>query len=156
MPDGTAGRLDIREAQLRRLYRDWNSWRHGRTFPSRADFDPLDLKYILGDLTLIDVLRDPPRYVFRLHATKNVDRLGADLTGKELAWMPGVELRDTVRANYERVIATRAPVVQRRDGLLSEGRPWTYEILVLPLAADGETIDMLMAALVWTGPALST
>jgi hypothetical protein len=149
MPDDMAGRLDIRAARLRRLYRDWDSWRHGRAFPSRADFDPLNLKYILGNLTLFDVLRDPLRFVFRLHATNNVDRLGADMTGKELAQMTDVELRDGMRADYERVVVTGAPAVRRGGGSFGKGRGWDYEVLVLPLAADGETIDMLMAAMDW-------
>ena len=149
MSDDTAeGRLDIRAEKLRRLHRDWDLRRGGRKFPARADFNPWDLKYIVGNLSLIDVLRDPLRFVFRLHATGNAERIGVDLTGKEVAMMPTAKLAARVRAHYELVVATGAPVAQHRDGRFDE-RDWDYEVLVLPLSNDGAAINMLMSALVW-------
>ncbi len=151
MPDDTTtGSPFIKAAPLRLLYRDWNARRAGRGIPARADFDPLELGYILGNLSLIDVLRDPLRFVFRLHASNNALRLGADLTGKELADMPAAAEPERVRAHYELVVRTRKPQVQRRGGTLASGLTWEFEVLVLPLAADGETVDMLMAGMAWT------
>lgn len=151
MPDdiNTNGLL-INAAPLRFLYRDWDARRGGRPVPTRADFDPLELRYILGSLSLIDVLRDPLRFMFRLHASQNAARLGADLTGKELAEMPATANPASVRAHYERVVASRAPQVQRRVGTHADGIKWEYEVLVLPLSTDGATIDMLMSGMSWT------
>lgn len=140
----------INAAPLRFLYRDWDARRAGRPFPARADFDPLELRYILGNLSLIDVVRDPLRFVFRLHASHNAARLGADLTGKELAEMPAAANPASVRAHYERVVASRAPQVQRRMGTHADGIKWEYEVLVLPLSTDGAVIDMLMVGMAWS------
>lgn len=151
MPDDThTDGLLIKAAPLRYLYRDWDTRRGGRPFPARADFDPLELRYILGSLSLIDVLRDPLRFIFRLHASHNAARLGADLTGKEVAEMPSSAEPDRVRAHYELVVASRVPQVQRRGGTHADGIAWEYEVLVLPLSSDGETIDMLMSGISWT------
>ena len=150
MPDDTTSSLLIRAAPLRCLYRDWDARRGGRTCPARADFDPLELRYILGCLSLVDVLRDPLRFVFRLHASNNAARLGADLTGKELAEMPAAADPDRVRAHYELVASSRVPQVQRRKSTLASAVSWEYEVLVLPLASDGETVDMLMIGMSWT------
>lgn len=151
MPDdvNTNGLL-IKAAPLRYLYRDWDARRAGRPFPARADFDPLELRYILGNLSLVDVLRDPMRFIFRLHASENAAHLGADLTGKELAEMPASAAPDRVRAHYELVVASRRPHVLRRVGTHADGISWKYEVLVLPLSTGGETVDMLMAGMSWT------
>ena len=76
--------LEIRTAILQRLYRDWDSRRGGREFPARADFDVLDFKYVIGQLALIDVTYDPLRFRFRLHGTGISQRVGYEMTGKEL------------------------------------------------------------------------
>ncbi|MDE2165569.1 MAG: PAS domain-containing protein [Alphaproteobacteria bacterium] len=151
MPDDTiTGSLDIKAVSLRCLYRDWNARRNGRAFPARADFDPLELRYILGNLSLVDVLRDPLRFVFRLHASNNAARLGVDLTGKEVAQMPNSIDPGSVRAQYEQVVKTGAPVARRTESIFADGQRWEYEVLALPLATDGVTIDMLMAGMSWT------
>lgn len=151
MPDDiNTNSLLIKAASLRCLYRDWDARRAGRPFPARADFDPLELRYILGNLSLVDVLRDPLRFVFRLHASQNAARLGADLTGKELAAMPAWTDPACVRAQYEHVVASRAPHVRWSVGTHADGSKWEYEVLVLPLSTGGDTVDMLMAGMSWT------
>jgi hypothetical protein len=64
--------------------------------------------------------------------------------------MPTMAEPDRVRTHYELVISSRAPQVQRRTGTYADSAKWEYEVLVLPLATDGETIDMLMAGMAWT------
>ena len=151
MPDDVKpGNLRIKAAALHSLYRDWDARRCGRSFPARADFDPLELRYILGNLSLIDVLRNPLRFVFRLHASINAARLGTDMTGKELAELPALATPERIRKHYELVLRSRVPQVQWRERTLPDGMSWDFEVLVLPLAADGETIDMLMAGVSWT------
>ena len=80
--------LELHAPQSRRLYDDWETRRHGRLFPARADFDPLELRYIIGNLSLLDVLRDPLRFRYRVHSTNMAQFLGFDLTGKEIDAAP--------------------------------------------------------------------
>lgn len=143
------GRLDIKSPELRRLNEDWEQRRRGREFPARADFDPVDLKYILGDLSLIEVLHDPLRFRFRLHASNLVDRGGIDLTGRLLDDLPDERRRNNALRHYHTVIESRRPSVVFLENEYTDQRSWHCEVLVLPLAADGVTIDMLMLAFAW-------
>src|SRR5262245_66067533 len=84
-----------KDARLRRLLAYWTERCAGRAMPTRADIDPLDFAYILGNVVLLGVERGPPheslRFRVRLQGTEIVQRLGFDLTGRaldELA-MPG-------------------------------------------------------------------
>ena len=141
--------LEIRAETLRRLYRDWDRRRAGRAMPARADFDAVDLKYILGHLSLIEVLREPLRFHYRVHATQAAERLGFDMTGKPLDSLPNAEYRALIRIHHESVVRLRRPVPVLRDHLFSDSRCWKCEALSLPLSADGREVDMLMSAVVW-------
>ena len=142
-------RLDIQSPELRRLHEDWEQRRRGREFPARADFDPVDLRYVLGDLSLVEVLRDPLRFRFRLHASNLADRSGIDLTGRLLDEMPDERQRNNALRHYQQVLAERRPAVVFLRNEYTDNRSWHCEVLVLPLAADGATIDMLMLAFAW-------
>jgi len=142
--------LDIRTPRLQRLYQDWHAWRGERAFPSRRDFDPVDLGYILGKLSLVSVLYEPLRFRYRVHATELAERLGFDLTGKELDALPDRTHRAAVREHFVAVVEHRAPEIRRRDRQRANGRAWRYEALVLPLSGNGETIDMLISAVEFT------
>ncbi len=143
------GQLEIRSPELRRLYGDWDARRLGREFPARPDFDPLDLKYILGDLSLVDVAYDPLRFRFRLHASNVVDKGGIDMTARLVDEMPDERRRNNTLRHYQKVIATRQPSIEFFQNEFTDHQSWNCEILVLPLAGDGTTIDMLMSAFAW-------
>jgi hypothetical protein len=56
----------IEDRRLAQLYDYWLSRKGSRRFPSRGDIDPLDFRYVLGHVMLVDVLRDPVRFRVRL------------------------------------------------------------------------------------------
>jgi hypothetical protein len=140
--------LEIQTPSLQRLYEDWEERRRGREFPSRSDFDVLDLGYILGNLSLLDVRHEPLRFRFRLHASRVTERVGYEMTGKFLDELPQ-DTRVMVERHYTTVIERRQPVVQVRERQIIDDRILPCEVLALPLAADGTTIDMLMSGVVW-------
>ena len=140
--------LELKTPVLRQLYQDWDERRRGREMPARADFDPLDLKYCIGNLSLIDVAHEPLRYRFRLHASTVAQSIGFDLTGKDLDAMPDAEYRRIVADHYAEVLAARKPVAKYRHRQMTDQHIWSCEVLVLPLASDGKTIDMLMSGFV--------
>lgn len=134
---------------LERLHRDWDSRRRGRRMPARVDFDPIDIKYILGSLSLVDVLRDPLRFRFRVHATNVAVRVGFDLTGKDIDAIADPHYRRLVRDHYLAVVERRRPVVEFRDRVMTDKTCLHCEVLALPLGDDGETADRIMSAFVW-------
>jgi hypothetical protein len=49
----------IEDERLLRLFAYWTEKAAGRVCPARRDIDPLEFDYLLGDISLIEVLRDP-------------------------------------------------------------------------------------------------
>ena len=137
--------IEIKSPKLRQLYDDWNSRRHGREFPSRADFDPLELKYVLGTLSLVDVLRDPLRFRYRFHGSTMADLIGTNMTGKFLDEMTDRRYYEKANATFREVVKSRAPFGGSYRRFVTDLRTWDYDVLVLPLSGDDKTIDMLIS-----------
>ena len=145
MPHATD--LEIERPKLRRLHQDWLDRKQGRAMPSRADFDILDLRYILGDLNLLDVLYEPLRFRFRVHGSNAAARLGFDLTGRTVDDYPDPAYRSIVADHYKTVVRSKAPLRILQDPYRVRDRVLRWEGLILPLSDDGERVNMMMAGL---------
>jgi hypothetical protein len=140
----------IESRPLQQLYDYWQDKRAGRTFPARRDLDPLEFRFALGNVLLIDVTHNPLRFRFRLFGANLVYHEGIDPTGLYLEELPLVELRQMLDGAYRHVVAAREPVRNMRERVL-DGRMRRFEALLLPLSSDGETVDMIMIGL-WFHP----
>src|SRR5260221_4271470 len=60
----------------------WLSIRPRNRLPGRQHFDPLDIPLIMPRVWILDVLRAPLRYRYRLAGTKEVETLQREVTGK--------------------------------------------------------------------------
>ena len=137
----------IQSDVLRRLVAHWLLIRGRRRMPARADFDPLEVRYALGYLSLIEVHRDPLRFYFRLDGTKQVELFGVDCTRRFLdEAMPPDHVAMAV-ASYSDVVQRREPRYLRRQIAFHE-RLIEYEALILPFSNDGERVDLLMTGIV--------
>jgi hypothetical protein len=134
------------------LYADWDSRRRGREFPARRDFDPCDLKYILGCLNLVDALREPLRFRYRVFGTEIARRLGLEMTGRMVDDYPVPEHRALIQRRYAETIASRLPTVTLHDRRSLDEQMHHYESLILPLSGDGTEIDMLMTGFTFARP----
>ena len=146
---------------LRRLLGYWSHCRRGRSFPSRTDIDPLDFAFMLNRVALTEVYeadpRDPPpsyarpsaggRY-FRLRIVGSWwrDVVGREMTGSWADDLPDPRMTDITVGFYERMIALRQPLYATRDAWIEEKR-LNYQILILPLSADGVRISMIMTGI---------
>jgi hypothetical protein len=137
--------VPIEDPALARLHAYWKAKRGTREFPARADIDPLDLGFILGWLILVDVSYDPLRFHLRLYGSHLVERMGMDLTGKDLTDHPCVEFRTQIAEQWREVIESRHPTHASVDGWVDERRV-RYGSLRLPLSSDGRVIDKLLVA----------
>lgn len=131
------------------IYRLWAGKRGARQYPARGDFDVAEFAPWLGDIELVDVIReaDRIRYRYRLVGTRITEIDGSDLTGRYADEVFGDDLARITR-EYEEVLRTGAPCL-RHFTVQSKRRGFaaTYDKLVLPLAGDGETVDMLLVYL---------
>ena len=138
----------ITEPSLQRLYEYWLQRRGGRRFPTRADIDPVDFAYLLGNIMLIDVMRNPLRFRTRLHGSEMTRRAQYDLTGKFLDELPIADYRDYVIERCRRLVETCEPVLVQHDRVL-DGQHRRYEALWLPFSENGSDVMMLLAALIY-------
>jgi hypothetical protein len=128
----------------KRLYAYWLARRGKKRFPAREDIDPLDFKFALGRVSLIEVLENPQRFRYRLVSTSITRHLGYEMTGKFTSEVPERELRDYVERLYAKAVSLAAPFYQKETAVY-DGRVWEYEALMLPLSSDGQKINMILA-----------
>lgn len=140
---------DCQSSVIVGVYRYWQDRKAGRKFPARADLDPLGMRTALGSVSLTEIHRQPLRFRLRLVGTNMTARLGFDPTGM---WMDEIPVPEYARLLVERIRL----ILQRGEPLLVRNRQfmdnlwYDYETIWLPLAADGETIDMVMACQIFT------
>lgn len=136
----------LTEPRLCRLLDDWHHAALWRGLPDTGFADPLRLRYLLGSLVLIDVVRDGlgrRRFRYRLIGTNIVDRQGKDRTGTWLDRHSESDFSTAALKVCNLVAEQRQPVyagISRR--LL--GRHYPVEFLVLPMG--GKQVERIIAA----------
>ncbi len=134
----------------------WASRRAGGRLPSRAAIDPGHIQRRLPTICLIDVcltdIRGEPRdYRLRLAGTGLYDVYGGEITGRLIEEIFPASAALYWRGALDEVVQARGP----RSGahnLAWRGAPHlTVHWLRLPLAADGERVDMILGYDVVTG-----
>lgn len=134
---------------LLRLLDYWEKKRAARLWPARRDIDPLDFPYVLGNVALLEVMRQPLRFRVRLFGDNLVRKIGLEITGKMLDEVPLPQLRDHLAQRCREIVERGAPYRTKGDYFMDE-RQSQHELLVLPLSEDGQAIDMLLFAFWFT------
>ena len=139
--------MELNQPALQQLQMYWDKKRAGRPYPGREDIDPLELRFIIGNLILMDVEPMPLRFRYRLFGTGIVQRQGFDMTGKYLEQHPWPELAAQARQTYIEVIDRGKPSLIRRHGLVND-QYVDHQSLILPLGHS--QVEMLMVGVVFT------
>ncbi|WP_374655000.1 PAS domain-containing protein [Dongia sp.] len=129
---------------VRQLYRYWLAKCRGGCLPSRADIDPTDIPRLLPYLTLVEVVADHRRYVYRLVGTKEVEVRGQDPTGKSVAEAFYGPSAEEAHMFYDLAVATGRPVYDDSPFIGADGRYNDDEMLFLPLSDDGERVTRIL------------
>ena len=141
--------LAFRDASLGEVRAYWDEKRGRRQMPSRADIDPLELKPHLGSLCLIEVQHRPLRMRYRLIGTEITKAMNRDSTGRWFHEIYHPALLADVERSYQWLIEHRRPLRAHGEAYYPDKNFYDYEIVQLPLASDGETVDMVLAKLVF-------
>lgn len=116
------------------------------SLPGRQHIDPYDLRHIITLVNLVDVERDggTVRFRYRLVGEQQMQAAGRNITGLvvEEAVVPSLVAR--INGNMKKVLATRLPVYDRFPMPHPDRQFIDSERMYYPLAADGETIDMIL------------
>lgn len=128
---------------IRLVLEYWQQKCAGRIMPSRADIDPSELRRFLPHITLVDVVADERRFVYRLVGTSEVELRGYDPTGRPVAEAFFATSAHEALKHYEAALTTKAPhyvadPFQAVDRFIGE------EDLFLPLSQDGSAVNMVM------------
>ncbi|HWD60627.1 MAG TPA: PAS domain-containing protein [Stellaceae bacterium] len=145
MSDNSADsfRARIRHPELCRLYDYWSARRGGRRYPGRLDIDPVEFKFALGNVSLVEVVDDTPRFRWRLVGSLLVQRLGDDMTNRLLDEYPNPAYRDYLIETYRDIVRTGEPSRSVNERVI-DGKPRQFEVIRLPLAEDGEKVNMIL------------
>lgn len=139
------------DVRLQRLLAYWNERRGDRPMPSRAAIDPLDFAYILGNVVLFGVEREPLRFRIRLQGSTLVQRLGFDMTGRLLDDLDGMpNFRELIAAAATVVVETGGPIHRRRN-MIMDDRLLRYEALLLPLGDAAGTVEHVLIGCLMNG-----
>lgn len=129
--------------QLRQLYDYWERKRAGRRWPRRSDIDPVEMRFALGNIDLVEISYDPIVFFFRISGS-NIDRdEGFNMQGKTLDDYPLPQHRETVRRTYMHVLDGGMPHYEELERL-DEGKVVRYGRLILPLSESGDRVDMFL------------
>jgi hypothetical protein len=135
----------ITDPRLRQTHDYWCRKAAGRTMPRRGDIDPTEIPKLLPDVMLVDVLPQG-RYRYRLIGTENAQAHGMNATGRYLdEVLPGPEYKAHVIALYNECVGSRRALYSECL-FMAPGRraPERHtKVLFMPLAEDGETVNMV-------------
>lgn len=142
----TEFRAYIEDEDLALIYDYWRVKREvrGGVLPARADVDPLELRSLLKYIVLADVVDGGRRIRFRLVGTTMVENFGEDFTGRHLDEIMSGSYAEFIHGLFLDAIHRRAAVYSESRFRWDVGRATSTRRLMMPLASDGETVDMVM------------
>jgi hypothetical protein len=156
--DGVALATRIGDPRLAAVYAYWRARRPGPAggpsrLPGRADIEPLELYRVLPQLLLADVVGAQQRIRYRVVGTEIVARWGTDDTGRYLDEMPPGPATELSIKLYQIALSRRAALYSETN--LRPDNDIGMSLLcrlILPLAGDGVTVDMVLAGQVQIRP----
>ncbi len=128
----------------------WQRIRGARLMPARRDLDPAQITGILPHVMLIQVLRDPIDFRYRLMGTYLDDRLAQRYTGRRAREF---EDKGPGSALWERlceVVESRSPVACTLPYTGPDTRLRSAEEVMLPLSEDGMQVTTIFSTIVFT------
>lgn len=129
--------------RLQRAYLYWRGLQPAPALPGRQHLDPLEIVDLLPHVTMIDVQPEPFRLRYRLVGTRYVEALGREITGQ---WVDEAHARrnDKFLERCREVAESGVPSWRwGRPNLWENDTVAGVENLMMPLAADGISVDVL-------------
>jgi len=126
------------------LFAYWASLREDGRLPARAQINPARFKRHLPTVSLIDVRREPRDYRLRLAGTGLYSVYGREITGKRLDEVYSSEASAYWRGELDRIVDQGRPAVGCHSLSWRGATHLSILWLRLPLASDGEQVDMIL------------
>lgn len=143
-PEGTEARIAASHPDIRAMVDYWRAKAAGRRMPRRIDIDPGEIKGFLPRITLVDVVPDARRFVYRLVGTEEVASRGSDPTGRAVAEAYFSASPEESLMYYDYVARTGEPYCYSGDFAAPDGAVERQDVIFLPLSEDGATVNMIL------------
>ena len=124
------------------LFAYWASLRQGARLPARRDIHPAGFKRLLPTCSLVDV--NGGDFRIRLAGTGLYGVYGREITGRRLAEVYSTSAADYWRVELGKVVQERRPMVGVHNLGWRGASHLSILWLRLPLASDGEEVDMIL------------
>lgn len=146
-PDETGGSIGMGEASalLQRGYAYWRACAGSRAMPRRADIDPADMKDLLPNVVLIEVLDEPRDFVERVTGDTVIHHSAHNSMGIRWRDYPGRGPDSRIWAHYAKVVDTACPKLEDIPYVGPHRDFLTVQLLSCPLSADGATVDRVLS-----------
>ncbi len=138
---------DAKDPRFSAFFVYWQSKAPPGRLPGRQHIDPLEIPRLLRHIALYDVVRQDGdfRFRFRLVGTGLAEALGADNTGRFIDEIMPAEAYPALHATYSQLARQGTPQYWQRNLPFANRDFLAVQRLALPLAADGNTVDMIMS-----------
>jgi len=137
--------LDLTEAthNLRSGYAYWLAKCAGRPMPVRADLDPAEMLPFLPHVALMDVLRDPADFRYRLLGTVVDAHMNGRYTGMRLSDLPHQRPPSRMWSHFSAVAETGTPLFSRMPYVGKHKDFMSAQDLLMPLGAPETGVTMI-------------
>ena len=122
----------------------WERKRSGHPMPGRQDIDPVEMQDFLPRIALLDIVRQPVRFRYRVCGTGVCHVHHCDTTG---LWVDGLEpdpYGSMMHEQYFDVVRSRRPAMHL-NVLSSHDCYRAYTHLLMPLGRDRKSVDMILS-----------
>ncbi len=148
--DPGLGYTDKRLAGLHRLWLDKQALRGA--LPGRADFSPIEMRAFITDLYMVDVLPGlaagaAARFRYRLIGTEITARTERDVTGRFFDEVYPAETLENFSASFHWIARHKLPLRSYGTMAFSNKGFLAFEALEVPLASDGEQVDIILGVM---------
>ncbi|WP_417453505.1 PAS domain-containing protein [Kiloniella sp.] len=143
------------EESFCRLYDYWRSVTpNGRMLPGRQHINPADITDLLGRIALVDVLHkeNETQFQYRLWGSIMTEIMGQDCTGKFIHNLFSGKQLETIHHAFKSVVEFGCPHFCEVTWGVEDKEYRKYKRLLLPLAADGKRVNMILGAIVESEP----
>jgi len=130
--------------EVRAVVAYWRAKAGTRRMPSRRDIDPAELKPYLPRISLVDVVPDERRFVYRLVGTEEAALRGYDPTGKPVGEGFFGPNRELALRHYGYAVENKAPFCYRGDFEVQDGSVENEDVVFLPLSEDDDKVNMIL------------
>ena len=139
------------EPLLAELHAYWCERRGDRFAPARSDIDPVDIPTLLPHIALTEIVAGEGgrRLRYRLAGTQIERRFGCALTNRYLDDVKRGNYLHHIEALYARILAEKAPIYSEGSFKAGDSNVLRARHLMLPLSDDAETVNMVLAGIVY-------